>query len=179
MGIMLSPETLRRIPLFSGLDDDMTKSLAMIGERCGVQKGTCLFREGDSADAFYVLLEGQVELRVTLSPQSASKVCVTRLGPGEIFGWSALVEPYVYHLSAVATQDALCARFDGPNLCELLAHYPGIGYKLMCRVTQVIGDRLQNLRIQFVSMIEGGRWQDFAGISRIYISEGGKARPSQ
>lgn len=179
MGIMLSPETLRHIPLFSGLDEDMIKALAMIGERHAVQKGTWLFREGDSAEAFYILLEGRVDLRVTLSPQSVSKVNVTRLGPGEILGWSALVEPHVYHLSAVATENGLLAKFGGPNLCELLAYHPGIGYKLMCRVTRVIGDRLQNLRVQFVSLIEGGRWQNFAGISPIYISEGGKATPSE
>ena len=179
MGIMLSPETLRRIPLFSGLGEDILKAFAMIGERRSIQKGTWLFREGDSADAFYILLEGQVDLRVRLSLQSATKVSVTRLGPGEILGWSALVDPYVYHLSAVAIENSLLARFDGPGICELLSHYPEIGYQLMGRVTQVIGDRLQNLRVQFVSLIEGGRWQNFAGISPLYISEGGKARPSE
>ncbi len=179
MGIMISPELLRRMPLFTGLGDDMIKAFAMLGEVCAVREGTRLFHEGDKADAFYVIMEGELELMLILGPQAANKVSVTRLGPGELLGWSALLEPYVYHLGCVAVKNSKLVKFHGANTCELMAHNPAVGYKLMSRISQVIGSRLHHLRLQFISMIEGERWQSFSGRSSIYISEGGKTTPSE
>jgi CRP-like cAMP-binding protein len=63
---MISPETLRRFPLFGGLQPEMIKTIAMLGEEVSYEQGTWLFREGGSADWLFLVLEGEVELSVGL-----------------------------------------------------------------------------------------------------------------
>jgi CRP-like cAMP-binding protein len=177
MGMMISPEVLRRYPLFSGLDDEMIKKLAMAGEKVSIKKGDWLFREGEVAKHLYIILKGKVEIKVSLGKEDMYQVGVTRLVDGDLFGWSSLVEPYKYQLGAVATTTCELAKFDGIRLCELFTHNPAVGYIMMSRITQVIGARLVHLRIRFVSLIEGGRWEQLANQKLMYASVGGRLRP--
>ncbi len=163
MGIMLSPETLRCYPLFAGLDNATLKVLAMAGEYVRIGKGEWLFYEGETADALYMLLEGAIELRIALDSAKTRHVSLCTLISGDIVGWSALVEPYIYHLSAVALADSTLARWDGVYLCELMTHNPATGYKLMSRITQVVGTRLAEFCLRFASLVEGDPWQGVEG----------------
>jgi CRP/FNR family cyclic AMP-dependent transcriptional regulator len=179
MGIMISPETLRRFPLFASFEDRDLKKIAMLGEVVDIPKDIHLFDEGKTADAFYIILEGQVMITVALGSKTMERVGVTRLGKGELLGWSALVEPYRYQLGALTLTSCKLAKFRGAELCELMTHHPDIGCILMSRITQVIGDRLVKLRIQMVSLIDGGRWQRLVGEETFYLFEGGRAKPTR
>jgi len=58
---MLS-DGLRDIFLFDGLSDEQLRDLAAAGEQVRFGPGDVLFREGEPADFWWVLLEGRVEL---------------------------------------------------------------------------------------------------------------------
>ena len=177
MGMMVSPETLRRVDLFASLDDTMLKAIAMAGEKKDVKKGYWFFREGDPAKKVYIILKGTVEIKVSLGPQDIHQIGVSSLREGDLFGWSALVDPYTYQLGAVASSDCQLIVFDGIRLCELFTHHPAVGYIMMSRITKIIGSRLINLRVQFVSLIEGGRWERLASQKLVYMSVGGRLKP--
>jgi CRP-like cAMP-binding protein len=159
MGIMISPETLRSFALFAGLDQCMIKALAMAGEKVVVKKGEWLFYEGNVADALYVVISGTVGLKVALDREGSSHVELCTLVAGDLLGWSAVVEPGIYHLSASAMQDSTLVKWDGADLAELLTHHPAMGFKLMCRIVQVVGDRLAGFAVRFASLVEGDQWQ--------------------
>jgi CRP-like cAMP-binding protein len=156
---MISPEKLRCYPLFAGLGHDLLKDVAMAGEEITVKSGEWLFHEGDEADALYVILRGEVTLKVALSENDAYSAALDTLGEGDLIGWSSLVAPYVYTLSAVANMDAKLARLDGVQLSEIMARDSRTGYLLMSRVTQIVASRLAAVHVRFASLIEGGRWQ--------------------
>lgn len=163
MGIMLSLETLRCHPLFAGLDHCMIKALAMAGERVVVRRGEWLFYEGGHADALYVILSGAIELKVALDREGSYHVNLCTLVDGDLLGWSAVVEPGIYRLSAVAVKDSILAKWNGVELAALLTHHPEIGFKLMCRIVQVVGDRLAAFCTRFASLVEGDQWQRVGG----------------
>ncbi len=163
MGIMVSPEKLRRFPLFAGLDDAMLKELAMASEEITLNEGEWLFHEGDRADALYVIFSGMIDLKIPVNEDDICPPSLCTLVAGEPLGWSALVEPYVYGLSALAITDVQLIKMDGVRVCELMGHYPTLGYQLMSRLTQIIGRRLTKLCVRFVSLVEGGRWQRLEG----------------
>lgn len=58
----MRPDDLRAIPLFEGLSDDQLTDLASGSDEVPVVPGSELFREGELADAWWVLVEGAVEL---------------------------------------------------------------------------------------------------------------------
>jgi signal transduction histidine kinase len=55
-------EELRGLSLFNGLTDEQLADLIAAGDEVQIEPGVELFREGDHADHWYVLLDGAVEL---------------------------------------------------------------------------------------------------------------------
>jgi CRP-like cAMP-binding protein len=159
---MISPEKLRCFPLFAGLTDAVLKAVAMAGEEMPLSKGAWLFYEGNEANALYVILEGKVRLKIALDRERTYHADLDTLGEGDVIGWSALVEPYTYTLSAVAMTDVRLAKLDGVSLCEIMAHDTGAGYLLMSRLMQIVGIRLATIHARFASLVEGERWQRVA-----------------
>ena len=58
----VDPDDLRRLPLFTGLSDDQVAALAAAGRVVPIEPGVVLFGEGEAADAWWVLLDGTIEL---------------------------------------------------------------------------------------------------------------------
>jgi CRP-like cAMP-binding protein len=59
----MTPHELREVPIFASLADGDLRWLAARGTETQLDSGAVLFKEGDPADAFHVVLDG--ELRVT------------------------------------------------------------------------------------------------------------------
>jgi signal transduction histidine kinase len=59
---MVTRADLQAVPLFDGLSDEQLDALLDAGEEVPVGTGDLLFREGEHADAWWVLLEGSLEL---------------------------------------------------------------------------------------------------------------------
>ncbi len=58
----MTTEELRSIPLFEGLADDQVRELSEAGHEVAFQPGDVLFRAGQPADVWWLLLDGKVEL---------------------------------------------------------------------------------------------------------------------
>jgi CRP/FNR family cyclic AMP-dependent transcriptional regulator len=153
MVVTLSIEVLRRIPLFAELPESALVSLAINSHEVSFKKGEWLFREGDQAEALYIVLSGSVDIRLAIDATRQEFADVDTLVAGDIIGWSALVEPFIYRMGAVALSDTRLAYIDGEALAQVIDTYPETSCKLMRQVTRIIGDRLDALRVRFVSMI--------------------------
>jgi CRP-like cAMP-binding protein len=108
---------LRSLELFKGLDET---ELALVQRCCGgglaFSQGDRLFTEGEDAGAFFALVEGAVELRFELPGRPSEKArTVLSVGSGEILGWSAVVPPFRYTLSAICVSER----------CEVLRYHRG------------------------------------------------------
>ena len=55
-------DDLRRLPLLAGLTDDQLGELLAGGEDVPVEPGVVLFREGEHADYWWVLVDGSIDL---------------------------------------------------------------------------------------------------------------------
>jgi len=55
-------DELRRLFLFDGLSDEQLAELIAVGEEVAFGQGQILFKEGDPADSWWVLLDGRFEL---------------------------------------------------------------------------------------------------------------------
>jgi CRP-like cAMP-binding protein len=82
-------DRLRLTPLFGGLTDDQLDRLVEMGEIVDLAPGEALIREGDEADALYVVLDG--ELDVT-KRSGRTDIPLARVGPGSLQGEIAALE---------------------------------------------------------------------------------------
>ena len=143
-------ELLAQVPSFQGLHSDTFETVAGCGRTGGAEKGEYLMREGEPADTFYVVRSGHVALEIFVPQRGA--VTVETIGPGELVGWSWLVEPFRSHLDARAIEDTRLLTFDAACLRGKCDADPALGYELMRRFVPVIVERLMATRVRMLDV---------------------------
>src|SRR5512137_677431 len=86
--------------LFKGVSQRFITRIANGAEEQNYKKDSVIFNRGEDAPHFYVLAAGDVHIDIG---GAEGTLAVSR--PGEVFGWSALVEPYRYTATARCVQD--------------------------------------------------------------------------
>jgi CRP-like cAMP-binding protein len=150
---MVAPEVLEGFPFFAGLAEGELRDLATIAELVSWQRGDLIFCEGDPAAALYLLVEGWVDILIKTDAHGARQALMITQTAGDIFGWSAVVAPYVYTASAVCVSPVQSLRFGGDDLLALFEREMRLCCIVMQRINQVIADRLQATRLQMVSLL--------------------------
>jgi CRP/FNR family transcriptional regulator, cyclic AMP receptor protein len=130
-------------PLFAGLNTShlqlMTQSAMIMNYEVGQQ----LFKQGDPANRFYLILEG----RVAIETETKEHVTVTlqKFGPGADLGWSWLVPPHYLHFSALAIEPTKAIFFYGTRLRQQCEDNSEFGYELMKRVATLAVQNLESI----------------------------------
>ena len=152
---MVSPELLRRYPFFGDLDQEQLKRIAMIADEVQVPTGTMLFDECQSADTFYLLIDGGIDLTYKseeeFHPKTKKIFPVGEVNPEEVFGISAVLEPYEYNATALASKDSRVLKLKGESLQAQLKEDPIMGYTFMHQVAKAIMERLTHTRVQLAA----------------------------
>jgi len=149
---MITPEILTAFPFFAGLSETELKSVSIIANKVSFKRGDLIFREDESAHTVYLLLDGWVDVVINTDAKGEQNELVTTLIPGDILGWSALVDPYVYTGSAICASPVEVIEFKGADLLGLFELDPRLCGVIMRRVCKVIADRLRSTRLQMVSL---------------------------
>ncbi len=79
---------------------------------------------------------------------------IDRKAPGDMFGWSALTEPYRYTLSAVVTKDAEALKIHRLVIKRLCEQNIFFGYMLMKNIATIIGERFALARQMLTEIIQ-------------------------
>jgi signal transduction histidine kinase len=116
-------QRLRDTPLFGGLEDAQLVRLVDTGEILDLEPGDKLIREGDQADALYVVLSG--ELDVT-KRSGQSEIPVARVGPGSLQGEIAALEGGRRLASVTAIGSAEVLNIPVSAIRELLGAGPDV-----------------------------------------------------
>ena len=135
--------TLRRAAIFAELQDAEAARLLAVARPQRCQKGERLFLLGDHADRLYVVMTGSMELTFPLSFGGVVRdVPVESKTPGTALGWSALVKPHRFTLSARAAETSELAAFLRQDLFQVFEADPRTGYLVTRHIAEVVGRRL-------------------------------------
>src|SRR5512146_2609901 len=127
-------DRLRKAELFEGLDAAEIGRLAAIGRVRAWGTGDYLFLLGDSAQFVSVVLKGRVDLCFPISIGGVVRdICVETVGDGGTVGWSALVKPFRFTLSARAAEPTEAVAFARHDLQALVDTNPQTGKLLFAR----------------------------------------------
>jgi CRP/FNR family cyclic AMP-dependent transcriptional regulator len=123
------PEILRKIPLFSLLDDDETAVLAGQVDVKTFAARERIYRTGDPSGPAYVLVSGKV--RVTTVDEDQQEVVVDEPGEGEFFGFASMLEQTPHQTTALALEATECLEVSRDDIATLLQKKPHAGMDLL------------------------------------------------
>jgi len=112
-------EVIREVPFFKPLRDEDLRELAEI---CGVQgyvAGTKLFAQGDPSDSFFIIVAGEIEIRLHPSDGSPPKIYV--LGDGSFFGEMGVMRNAPRSGDAFIKSDAVLLKIMKTDFDRLMA----------------------------------------------------------
>lgn len=135
-------------PLLCDLDPHSQRILSDCAMLTSFKAGESIFREGEPANRFYLILEGTVSLESYIG--NSERLVIQTIGPGDVLGWSWLFPPYYWQFDACAVEDARAIFFYATPLREECEADHDLGYELMKRMAAVMLRRLQATRRQLL-----------------------------
>ncbi len=157
-GVAGPAELIGRSALRS-LPEKARQRLAAVAEQVELRPGGVLAREGDPADAMFVVSDGRVELRLH---QRQRDLTLATLGSGDLVGWSWFVSPHRWAFDVVAPHGATLLRLPAAALSEMVNSDPVVGRAVAGLLVGVLSRRLRDTRVQLLDLfgesgpLEGG-----------------------
>ena len=129
---------LKQKDIFWAMSKDFVKEIMNISTTESFETGELLFREGDPANQFYVLLKGRVKLSLGETGQVVHVVS----NAGEAFGWSSLINRDAYSATAECLSPTRLIKLEKEALQKVLEENPASGLIFFKRLARILGNRL-------------------------------------
>jgi CRP-like cAMP-binding protein len=123
-------ELLGRVPLFAGCSKRELSEISTLADELGFPAGTTLIEEGKQGHEFFVLVEGEVDVR-------AKGRKLSSLGDGAFFGEMALVSQRPRNATVTTTSPVRVLVVHEQAFRRLLRDSPPIQLKVL----QTLADR--------------------------------------
>jgi CRP-like cAMP-binding protein len=130
--------------LFRSFLPEQVAAISRCASARKLEKGEIIYRPDVKATHVFVLLEGQVELRLPSGPSELGFV-VSRVSKGELFGIAPFLKSECYTTSALCTKASKVLFIEAKPLIEMLNNHPLIGLKIMTVVAGAYFSRYQSL----------------------------------
>lgn len=147
-------EVIKRCELFEELNGEQIVVLAGMCEACEFEPGAIICKQGAEEDYIYVIENGLVGIFVETGPLSERQVQAA--SNFDVFGWSAMIEPYTCTATVKALEKTRALAFKGKALCDMCLERPDIGCRVCRRVARIVSDRLR----QSFTQLLGVTYQD-------------------
>ena len=129
-------DTLRRIPLFRGIEAKKLRLLAFISERTRFLPGERLCVQGEKGDSAFIILAGEADVVVTTD--NGDQV-VAQVGASDIVGEIAILCDVPRTATLVAISDMEVLTISKDNFLKLLKEFPEMALEVM----RVLAQRLE------------------------------------
>jgi signal transduction histidine kinase len=134
---MVEKSELLRVPVFADLPDDQLDWFISQAEELHLNAGETYSRQGDPANAMYVILEGHLQGRGELN----GDVIVFDLGPGDVTGVLPYSRMKQFTVSQRAETDSRGLRFPASLFPDLIQKMP----ELTKRLVGLMSDRIREV----------------------------------
>jgi CRP-like cAMP-binding protein len=108
-----STELLRNVPLFAGQNNRQLRWILEWTKEFEYKPGATLVEQGKRGQALFVMLEGHAKVL-------RGARTITRLGPGDFFGETAMLDGRPRTASVVADGPVRCLRLDQQDFRQLV-----------------------------------------------------------
>jgi len=130
------------------------EKLLGLAETFQFKAGQDIIREGDHSLYLYIVKSGRVAVEMDV-PTMGRRILRTG-GPGDMFCWSALVEPRLATSAVRAMEDTEALGIKGGALMDACREDYELGFELYRALTEVIASRFIATRLQLVNVFSTG-----------------------
>jgi len=117
-------ELIKTVPLFGELSKAQLAQVASLADEVGLPEGKVLTREGERGREFFILIDGQVEVR-----RNGRRL--RTLGPGEFVGELALISDRPRTATVTATKPLRVLVVRDTDFRSVLLRTPQIALKVL------------------------------------------------
>lgn len=149
---------LRRVEIFNGLLDAELAKVATLCQGLKVPAGRAIFKEGDSGDELYIILDGCVRVMINTrgADGSFAPSTINRLYPGQCFGEMILLNSAARSATVEATEPTTLIVIHELGFRQLCEADPRIGYVVIRNLAQDLSFKLRSSNLLLRGQI---RWQ--------------------
>lgn len=113
---------LESIEVFSTIDGDGFARLEQVAAEVHFPAGTAILREGETGEAFFVIMTGSAEIEARDFAEAPH--AVARLGPGRLFGEGSALTGEPRSATVIAVEPVAALRFEMVSVFGILKDYP-------------------------------------------------------
>jgi CRP/FNR family transcriptional regulator/CRP/FNR family cyclic AMP-dependent transcriptional regulator len=147
---MISKELLRRVRLFSELDDTELEEVSRVAQPRRFEKDQVIFYEQDPGDVCFVISEGKV--KVTIASPEGKEIILSMLEAGDFFGEMALFDDSPRSATIVAIEAAEVWSIRRAEFLHLLSENFSIARKVLAELSVRL--RRANLKIESLAHMD-------------------------
>jgi CRP/FNR family transcriptional regulator, cyclic AMP receptor protein len=127
-------DSLRMIPAFADLPPAHLRLIAQLAEEVQFEAGQVIVRQGEPGEAVYALTTGEAE--VWLMEAQKRPVLLRTMGPGHLFGETAVLYQGRRSATIKAKTDVKALKLAGNEFLELLRSTPGVALQIAVILAQ-------------------------------------------
>ncbi len=129
---MVNIQDLKQITLLAGMPEDLLHIISSHANLFIFSHDDLLFEANQDIDTFYMLLMGQVALKVELTGEI--EIILDTVQTGSSFGVSALVEGARTTSAAICQEPCEVITLSSRKMLQLFRENPKLGYHVMYRL---------------------------------------------
>jgi CRP-like cAMP-binding protein len=161
-------DVLQSIELFQGLSREDLDKLLKICQEESFNPDEIIFREGDMAEKFYLILQGHVEVWKNYGLPSQDILAIR--GAGDTFGEMALIDELPRSATLKSVEPTLCLVQSKEDFQKLLKENSSITLTLMKSVSAMVRQSNESF-ISRASVRRTSNWKKPTMISRVAQQE--------
>jgi CRP-like cAMP-binding protein len=140
---------LRSHGFTKGLSDSQIAVLAALATEVTFDENELVLVDGQRSRCFYLVTKGSVAVELRAPTYIVS---VQALGPGNVFGWSALLQDHDTLFQVRARERTTALRLDGSALKAACRDDSVLAAELLQRVLHVVAGRVRATELRFAEM---------------------------
>ena len=128
MSLLQEYELLRRVPFFAEIEPAKLKLIAFMSQRVAYDAGKTLCRQGDPADAAYLIIEGEADI---LLETPSGPITVATLGSNDTVGEMGILGDVPRNATVQAKTRLVALRIAKDPFMRMVREFPTMAVSIM------------------------------------------------
>jgi CRP/FNR family cyclic AMP-dependent transcriptional regulator len=147
-------ERFHQIPIFSNLAGGEVGRILKITEEVTIPAKTDVFKPGDPSDAFYIILDGRVDIRIP-NETGSSTTTIATLANRSVFGEMSFLGQRPRSAFATTVEETRVNKVRGPDFRAKLDRGDVAAYKVIYNFAILISSRLRRVENELLHVLDG------------------------